>query len=276
MTAFADIILLSFNAATAIIFQVILSIIVLKEVFVCRFDLPALILIIAGSMCIILTANFSDVESNVATLKGHLSSGKSIAFYSFTFILINLTFIAVRRMLKYLAIFELETEIYLNMNAAGPDDRESTLSRGSDVHLPRSGSSSLVNEIASHYGDDCEATISRDNDYKRVQVTDRPDFEQVPTSEALNEPRRTSRVLLGLIGKMPDELLAKISPKFGRRLKKFMKVPRVLLTLASGLCGGTSLVLMKVFGEIVNSDERSANVYLALTLCLVGLSCAAM
>ena len=58
MTAFADIVLLSFNATTAIIFQVLLSIIFLREVIIWRYDLPALTLFICGSSCIILTANF--------------------------------------------------------------------------------------------------------------------------------------------------------------------------------------------------------------------------
>ena len=118
MTAFADIVLLSFNAATAIVFQVLLSIIFLNEVFVCRYDLPAMTLIIAGSSCIILTANFSDLPLSVEILKDHLSSAKSIGFYAFTFTLLNLAFIAKRRMLKYLALFELETEIYLNLTTA--------------------------------------------------------------------------------------------------------------------------------------------------------------
>ena len=100
MTAFADIVLLSFNAATAIVFQILLSIIFLKEVIIWRFDLPALTLIICGSCCIILTANFADLTLTVQLMKDHLTSGKSIAFYIFTFIMINSSFFVVRRMLR--------------------------------------------------------------------------------------------------------------------------------------------------------------------------------
>ena len=106
MTAFADIVLLSFNAATAIVFHVILSMIFLKEKIICKFDLPALMLIIAGSACIILTANFSELTSTVAILKDHLTSGKSIAFFACTFTLLNFTFFVVSRMLQNLAVFE--------------------------------------------------------------------------------------------------------------------------------------------------------------------------
>ena len=120
MTAFADIVLLSFNATTAIIFQVILSIIFLKEVLIWRYDLPALTLIICGSSCILLSANFSDLPLTVAMMKDHLTSGKSIAFYAFTFVLINASFFIVRRMLRCLAIFELDAEVYLNLTYGWP------------------------------------------------------------------------------------------------------------------------------------------------------------
>ena len=120
MTAFADIVLLSFNATTAIVFQVILSIIFLKEVILWRFDLPALTLIICGSSCIILTANFADLTLTVQMMKDHLTSGKSIAFYIFTFILINTSFFILRRMLQQLAIFELDAEVFLNLKYGWP------------------------------------------------------------------------------------------------------------------------------------------------------------
>lgn len=64
-TPFADIVLLSFNSASAILFQIVLALFFLNEVFICKFDLPALLLIMLGSTCIILTANFSDTPSSV-------------------------------------------------------------------------------------------------------------------------------------------------------------------------------------------------------------------
>ena len=74
MTPFADMVLLSFNAATAILFQVVLARVFLKEVLVWKYDLPALTLIILGSTCIILTANFSEAELTVESLKNDLTS----------------------------------------------------------------------------------------------------------------------------------------------------------------------------------------------------------
>ena len=58
VSPFADIVLLSFNAAMAIPIQMILAILFLKEIFIWRYDIPALFFIILGSGFIILTANF--------------------------------------------------------------------------------------------------------------------------------------------------------------------------------------------------------------------------
>ena len=79
MTPFADIVLLSFNSATAIVIQIILAIVFLNEVFICKYDLPALALIISGSICIILTARPDQNMSTEAILtrkgEGELTSG---------------------------------------------------------------------------------------------------------------------------------------------------------------------------------------------------------
>ena len=92
----------------------------------------------------------------------------------------------------------------------------------------------------------------------------------------MNEPRRTARVLLDLLGEMPEELISIISPEAGLKLKKSIKVPVVLLTMAAGLCGGTSLVMMKSFGEIVGGAEMNGNVYMAVVLIIFGLGTGAL
>ena len=97
MTPFADIVLLSFNSATAIIIQVALSMLLLKEVFVCKYDLPALFLIILGSSLIILTANFSEVPKTVKMLKADLSDLRSIVFFACVFLLLSVTYFMLKK-----------------------------------------------------------------------------------------------------------------------------------------------------------------------------------
>ena len=113
VTPFADVVLLSFNSASAIVINVLLAIIVLNEVFICRYDLPALTLIIAGSACIVMTANFSDRVSNVAVHKENLTSLRSVCFYSCVGLVFYLTVCLFKRMRKSLATFERETDLWL-------------------------------------------------------------------------------------------------------------------------------------------------------------------
>lgn len=272
MTAFADIVLLSFNAATAIIIQVVLSMVFLKEVFIWRYDLPALILIISGSTCIIMTANFSELHLDVDTIKGCLTSVKSIAFYVVAFMLLNCTFVVVKKMLQYLAIFEHETERFLNLQHVGMDSENSGHSRHSQLLVSPSGLALGV-ETQSSQCDDHEVSQPTESEYFIQQQRDN---EVMQLRKQKKEPRRPARLLLGLVGKMSDELIDKISPKYGRRLRRFIKLPVVLLTLSSGVCGGTSLVQIKSFGEIVGGSELSSNFFLSLLLVAMGLGCSAM
>lgn len=116
ISPFADIVLLSCNAATAIVVQVIFSVIFLGEKFVCRYDLTALIFIVLGCICIVITANFSDNSLDAEMVKDYLTSGKSIAFFATAFTLLNLIFFALKRMKFLLAKFEQDVEKWLLEN----------------------------------------------------------------------------------------------------------------------------------------------------------------
>lgn len=59
---YIDLTLISCNAATAIIVNIILSIKILDEKFIPKYDLTAVILIIAGSMTIVLHAHTEQVD----------------------------------------------------------------------------------------------------------------------------------------------------------------------------------------------------------------------
>ena len=120
---FVDIVLLTFNSATAIIFQIFLAIIFLNEVFICKYDMPALFLIILGTVCIILTANFDDHVSSVAVHKENLSDVRSMCFFVCVGVLLYLTFCILNRMRRSLAMFEKDTDLWL-VNKNKPDQRD--------------------------------------------------------------------------------------------------------------------------------------------------------
>ena len=113
VTPFADIVLLSSISATGILINELLAIIFLNEVFICKYDLPALSLIILGSVCIIMTANFDEHIATVAVHKEHLSDIRSICFYIGMAALFYLTICLLKRMRRNLATFERETDLWL-------------------------------------------------------------------------------------------------------------------------------------------------------------------
>ena len=73
---------------------------------------------------------------------------------------------------------------------------------------------------------------------------------------------------------MPKELVAQISPESGLKIKNSIKLPVILLTMTSGLCGGTTIVMLKSFGQIVNGPEVASNVFLSLVLVIAGIGTA--
>lgn len=75
---------------------------------------------------------------------------------------------------------------------------------------------------------------------------------------------------------MPEELVTKISPEAGRKLRKHIKVPLIVTTLCAGFSGGSSLTFVKCFGEIVKGPELSGNVLFAMVLVIVGVLAAVM
>ena len=139
MAPFADIVLLSFNSATAIVIQIILAIVFLNEVFICKYDLPALALIISGSICIILTANFTEHDGSVAKHKENLSDIRSVCFFACVGVLIYLTICLLKRMRRNLATFERETDQWFAKEKQNDDSIN-------DVHNQQSRTQSNQNE----------------------------------------------------------------------------------------------------------------------------------
>lgn len=90
-----------------------MALVFLNEVFICKYDLPALVLIIFGSSLIILSANFAMVDYDVAILKTNLCSVKSLAFFAFTLCLLYTTIHIVNWVRKQVSIFEKDVEKWL-------------------------------------------------------------------------------------------------------------------------------------------------------------------
>ena len=94
---YADLVLISTNAITAIVFNTFLSIKFLGEQFVWRYDVPALTLMALGGVVIVLCANTNDdqlspdeIKALITSLLSIVSSGIFCAISIFSLIYIKL------------------------------------------------------------------------------------------------------------------------------------------------------------------------------------------
>ena len=85
---FCDVVLLSTNIATGILFSSILAIKYLGERPVWKYDGPSLALIVAGCLAIVLLSSYEDQKFTVAIIEELLARPSTIVFFSF-FILIS-------------------------------------------------------------------------------------------------------------------------------------------------------------------------------------------
>ena len=86
---FCDLTLLSCNAATAIIVNMLLSIHVLGEKFIWQYDLVAMFLIATGSVTIVINAHTEQVEFNAEEIHQLLIEPQCIIYLLFCIILIT-------------------------------------------------------------------------------------------------------------------------------------------------------------------------------------------
>ena len=94
---YVDLTLLSCNAATAIIVNIILSIHILNEKFIPKYDLTAMMLIIGGSMTIVCLSHTEQVTFTPEEIKSMLLQAKSICYIAFALILI----VGEKKMMQY-------------------------------------------------------------------------------------------------------------------------------------------------------------------------------
>ena len=77
---FCDLVVLSTNSCVGIIFNNILSVIYLDERVVWSYDIPAISLIIGGSLTIILLSNYDDTTYTPEIIRGLIFSPQTLVF----------------------------------------------------------------------------------------------------------------------------------------------------------------------------------------------------
>jgi len=116
-----SLIVYSATSVTGIVSGVILSIFWLKEKFVWQFDVPAILLMILGSVTMTLQADKTD-EYTYEQLRTLVKSTKSIAYYCYSVFSVILVFISYPIFLKSLARFEITAiQNTKKLNKKAPD-----------------------------------------------------------------------------------------------------------------------------------------------------------
>lgn len=109
---YADMTLLSANSSIAILANLFLSMWLFNEKFIMRYDLPALILIIGGTLCIILLANKQQEKYEGQALIDLIGETKAIIFFIIVGLFIIITHCVVYLFRKSLRNFETDADEY--------------------------------------------------------------------------------------------------------------------------------------------------------------------
>ena len=97
MLPFADLTLLTSHTGTATLIAQIFAVCFLDEVFVWKYDFPALILIIGGGACIILQSDKTEKSFKTDEISSNLTSEMACTFILSTFALHGFTILATLR-----------------------------------------------------------------------------------------------------------------------------------------------------------------------------------
>ena len=109
---YMDLTLLAANAVTAIVSTLVFSIVILGEKFVCRYDLPALILISIGCSTIVMNSNKSDETYTADDVIELLLSPRTLCFTGACVFFILLSLGTLSLVLARLRRFERDVESY--------------------------------------------------------------------------------------------------------------------------------------------------------------------
>ena len=116
MLPYLDLTLLAAKQVIAIVSAVILSISLLDEVIVWRYDLPAFLLISAGCTTIVLSANKTETSYSAEEVRALLVAPRTLCFLGFCLICIIISVTVLGLVLRRLRQFEKDVESYEQAN----------------------------------------------------------------------------------------------------------------------------------------------------------------
>ena len=245
---YCDLVLISTNAITAILFNTFLSIKFLGEKFIWQFDVPAFTLMGAGGVIIVLMASADDKKYTADEIKGLLTTAESLVCTFCGLIFLIGTLIYLRIFLKQIAKFETDIENWVKEQQS----------------IQKTGNSKSTARNSTIVADD-EASL--DNQSVHTDIETETISNQLLGKEL---PRQIPRVLIQILCIFPRTLVNEVSPR-SECIRKSARMPMLFLLVCSGLLGGYSVTLFKLLGELFVGKAYKTNVFLTFALLAVGL-----
>ena len=109
---YLDMTLMACNASAAILFAVLLSMFVLGEAFIWKYDCTALVLIVLGCTFIVLNANTEQVKYTADEAADILTSPAALGFGGFCLFFLLLSLYCLKIFLEALRTFEGSADAY--------------------------------------------------------------------------------------------------------------------------------------------------------------------
>ena len=110
---YADLVLLTTNSAAAVVITQIMSILILKEKLMPKYDIPAIILIISGGLTIIFLSNYEEVYYSSEQVEELMLAPASLVIYGLYAFLVVFTLIFNRWFRKGLMTLKRDSNIWL-------------------------------------------------------------------------------------------------------------------------------------------------------------------
>lgn len=245
---YLDLTLMACNASTAIIMNLVLSKKFLGEMFVWKYDCTALVLISAGCTTIVLNAHTSQTRYDREAVVDVLLSARTLIFFTGGLLYFISMLMMIKCYLAKLRLFERDVDFF---DAA----QTSKVSNYQPILEPRlKKSESMMNEEESTR----ENTINGASEPLVAQEN----FEQN------DEVERPPRTLIETISEMTEDEVKQVSPT-SLTLKKFVKIPLLLIVTSSAVMAGISISLIKMAVELLESNDF-LDIVLFSTFLLIG------
>ena len=242
---FAEMTLLAVNCVWAIFFNQILAILFLGEKFKAKYDLPAIVLLSAGAILQINASYREDASLDASLLREYIFSFRTVLVFILVIGLIIIATLLRNRVMLNLEKFQLRAQ------QADADMRMSDKEEKKYI-LPQT------------------------NSKKKAKVTKSDDDEAGKEVKSIaEEDKMPYAKLLEIIFDMDTETFDKVYAE-KTYLKRYMKFPLWIATLAAGLCSGVASLAAKIQGEFVEASTGDENLGLIIgcvVIMCIGVFC---